>query len=152
MKIFVKTLGKNIALDVDPNDHISDLKAKLNENESKNQFIIYNGKLLEENKTLEEYNIQDNSTIHFDNMLKGGKMLQIHVKTLQGKTMTLDISEDDTIDAIKQKITDKEGIPVDQQRLIFNGKQLEQGMTANDYGLEDGSNIHLVLRLRGGNL
>jgi len=152
MQIFVKTSGKNIALEVNPSDHVSDLKAKLNENESENQFIIYNGKLLEENKTLEEYDIQDNSTIHLDNMLRGGKMLQIHVKTLQGKTMTLDISEDDTIDAIKQKITDKEGIPVDQQRLIFNGKQLEQGRTASDYGLEDGSNIHLVLRLRGGNL
>lgn len=152
MQIFVKTSGKNIALDVDPSDNINDLITKLNENDSENQFIIYNGKLLEENKTLEEYDIQDNSTIHLDNMLRGGKMMQVHVKTLQGKTMTLDISEDDTIDAIKQKITDKEGIPVDQQRLIFNGKQLEQGMTARDYSLEDGSNIHLVLRLRGGNL
>ncbi|XP_030646892.1 polyubiquitin-like isoform X1 [Chanos chanos] len=152
VQVFLKNLtGKQQTYDISPGETVSQFKQKVYNKERvpvDQQRLVYGGKQLEDGGKLEDYNIGAGCTIHMTLRLRGGCC--VFLRNEKGQTKTYEIVAGETVNEFKAKVAKREGVSVDQQRLIYEGKQLEDGRKLEDYNIQAGSTIYLTLRLRGG--
>ena len=142
---------QRISLAVEPSDSIEKVKAKIQNKAgipSEEQHLSFGHKDLDDACTISDYNIQEGSILHLDRHSRGS--MHIYVKMQNGKTITLVVQPNSSIYKVKLKIQDEEGIPPDQQRLMYILKELEDGRTLDDYNIHDESTLYLTVRRESG--
>jgi len=146
----LKTLtGKTIELFVAESVTIKTVKDLILEKEGippEYQRFIFGGRQLEDNNTLAQYNIKNQYTIQ---LIFNARLIQIFIQTLIGKTIELNVAENDKIKTVKDLIFKKEGFPPEQQIFIFERNQLEDNKTLAECNIKNQSTIHLVLKKDG---
>ena len=128
--------------DMTPNNLVKDIKEKIKEIEGipvEEQKLTYAGKELNDAIPLREYSIQSGATLHVYPKDK------IYIRTLTGKTLKITIHEGQTVGGLKQAIYEEELIPVESQRLIFAGRQLEDGRTLSGYNIKKDHTVHMLV-------
>ncbi|XP_055054670.2 uncharacterized protein [Misgurnus anguillicaudatus] len=150
----VQMNGNMTRLNADNNSTVGQLKQLISQNLNVNppqlKLSANNGdqrhNLDDDSRTLSSYNLRSGSTV----MVLLKKPIQVFVKNEKGKTHTYDVDADEKVDDLQEKISNKDGTPTNQQRLICDGKQLEPGKMLQEYNITSGSTIYKTLRLRGG--
>lgn len=161
--IFVKWEGKTYVLSVLPTDTAEVLRRKMKQvvpNFSESGKIMFNNQSLRTGVPIKELGVEAQSELvlatSIDTKPKASftkpanDPIQIFVKNLMGKSIAIMVRPDDTVESLRAKIEEREDIPPREQRLLYQGKQLEDGRKLSDYNIQKESNLHLVLRLRGG--
>ncbi|KAJ7514063.1 hypothetical protein O6H91_23G025000 [Diphasiastrum complanatum] len=145
MQIFVKTVtGKAISLEVERSDTISTVKTKIQDKTCVfpcQQRLFFASKQLQDHLTLADYNIQKESILYL--LLRSSERMHVVVRMSSGKRIALQVEASDTVEDVKTKIGDMEGIRPELQRLLFAGKQLESGRSLAEYDIENGSTLQL---------
>lgn len=164
MQILIKDFaGNNVVLDVQASDTVGSLKETIGKKDGSSpeqQHLVFEGQRLEDDRTLAEYRITCGSTVQMS-VPRGSygmegvheQATQILIKDCNGLAIVLDMQQSDTVGALKEMISKKEGHPPQQQRLLFAGQQLEDTRTLSDYGINSGSTVQMSIRIqRGANI
>ncbi|XP_062873823.1 uncharacterized protein LOC134335250 [Trichomycterus rosablanca] len=157
MELIIKLLsGETRSVSITPTTTIGELKRTIAQmystSTSRLKLSVTNGRIIQldhDQKTVSDYGLMSGSTVML--LISATSMpFQVFVKNEKGQTKTYDVTDEENVAQLMRKVSQKEGIPVDQQRLIFNGRQLESNMRLQDYNITSESTIFLTLRLRGG--
>ena len=143
---------KTITLPVESRDTLENIREKIRDKEGfpiDHQHLVFAGKQLEDGRTLSDYSLEIESILQLLPGLRRG--MTVFVKMMSGETHTVEVEPSDTIEILKEKIQTKVGTPTDQQRLIFEGMQLEDNFSLRSYDIRKGSTLYAVPRLKGDN-
>jgi len=140
----------NVSSDTKVGEFKQIISQQFNEPCHKQKLFTDNGiNLDDDSRSLGSYGLLSGSVVMML-LLTNSAPFQVFVKNEKGQTKTYDVDANETVDQLQTKVCSIESVPKDQQRLIYNGRQLEAGKTLQDCGITSGSTIHMTLRLRGG--